>query len=230
MNSRPLPWILALASTVAVAPWLHADPLTVTLSWSFTEVYAGTNTPVANPNGIIEPGEAARIALTVSYTPVAGTVVQIQPGPATVAGFGTSLFDLVGSNAAQGSWSHLGRDPAWSGAHGQAAPDGSALHGLLVLQLPGPGVAPDPQNPIESIWWGAWMPDIYSPRMTTFASTHTSPQPTGGTSMLFVEHLGSYFPVEAQTNFGSIHIPIVPSPGSGVILTLAGALALRRSR
>src|ERR1043165_10216769 len=51
--------ILAIAAGSVQAQ----DTFQVTYSW--TEVESGTNIPVASPNGILEPGEGARIQLTV---------------------------------------------------------------------------------------------------------------------------------------------------------------------
>lgn len=43
------------------------------------EVDAATNQPVANPNGIIVPGEAAHVWLTASFWPPVGTAVPQPP-------------------------------------------------------------------------------------------------------------------------------------------------------
>ena len=40
----------------------------VTVSYSWSEVVAGTLTPVSSPNGVLEPGEGARIGLNINKT------------------------------------------------------------------------------------------------------------------------------------------------------------------
>src|SRR5690606_14379741 len=66
-----------------------------TLRW--LEVDALTNTPVTNPNGVLEPGEGARIIMDTSFTPPAGSAhAYSYPEPGGVGilkGFGGSGFN-----------------------------------------------------------------------------------------------------------------------------------------
>jgi hypothetical protein len=227
----PFPFVvLALGAAIA-----QGQSPVVTLTWSFTEVYAGTNTPVANPNGIIEPGEAARIELNVSYIPVAGTAFQATGGPATISGFGSVMTDLLGSNMAQGTWSSIQARPGWLlGPPGWPSPDGSAVSYITAGQFAGAGTpAPDPLNPIPALWSAVWMPAVYSARTTIFASAAPVPPPTSGfISTLFYQIDGTshYLQINAHTIHGSVQIPIVPAPGAGVVLGVAAAAVWRRRR
>jgi hypothetical protein len=213
------------------SPALGQDPV-VTTVWSFTEVYAGTNTPVANPNGILEPGEAARIELTISFSPPVGTAL----AQGSVAGFQSLRCDLIGFGDAGGAWSHFERPPLWALGHaGFPDPGGEAVREIGVGQFPWPpGTLVDPQNPIPMIWSAVWVPDSYLPREVVFNSTITSPPPTVSSSALFVLTGAvpepQYSVVAAYTVFGTVHIPIIPAPGSVIILGIGAAAALRRRR
>jgi hypothetical protein len=223
----------AIMVVLLVAGAAQAQTPIVMTSWSFTEVYAGTNTPVMNPNGVIEPGEAARIELTVSFEPAVGT-----PLPqGTVAGLFGLTCDLVGSNMAEGMWSHLERREGWAvGDVGFPSPDGTAVRYIMVGQFPQAGATANPENPIEKIWWGVWTPDMYDARATVFQGMHTSPPPTSSSASLMVQNgVGPggeplYGVLNAQVQFGGLQIPVVPSPATAAVLGAAGLLTARRRR
>jgi hypothetical protein len=237
MRMRQTCLVSLLLPCVLASGVCAADPV-VTLTWSFTEVYAGTNTPVASPNGVIEPGEAARIELTVSFSPAVGTLVQLTWTEGTVAGLAHTGCDLVGTNMAEGSWGHISRLGAWVfGPGGFPTPDGAAVESISVGQFPLPGTTANPQNPVEAIWSGVWTPDVYVPRTTIFASMMTSPPPFVSVSSLYLQigtDPGGY-PIYTttgsitQTVFGSVNISVVPSPGMGV-LAVGAAMMSRRKR
>jgi hypothetical protein len=233
--NRTLPLSLAgVASLLACVSALHAQDPIVMQTWSFTEVYAGTNMPVANPNGIIEPGEAARIEMSVSFTPSVGTILPL----GTVAGLSFLACDLAGLNMAEGTWSHIMRADGWVFGHpGSPNPAGTAVHNIFAGQFVWPpGSIANPQNPIDMIWWGVWTPDTFTARTTIFESMGTSPLPTAGSSSLIIQ-TGTltgggpeYSTLPANLIFGSVHIPIIPAPGSVFILGIGAAAALRRRR
>jgi hypothetical protein len=96
-------------------------------SLSFLEVVAGTNNPVPVPNGRIDPGEGARISLTITVSPAVGTTITYTPPPApgtgTVAGFGSTVYRLDILGGAAGAWSFITRQSAWAlGGQGDPQP------------------------------------------------------------------------------------------------------------
>lgn len=132
-------WIAAAGGTAPVAMGtsqlftLDGSPVVMHYSLTFSEVNASTFQPVAFSNGMIDPGEAAYIKLTVSTTPLpafalndptdpgAGVhpTVAVRWDPQVNGGSGSGwlwcigggVFDLVGNNGAsnaQGAWSLSG--------------------------------------------------------------------------------------------------------------------------
>src|SRR5207245_1622513 len=98
--------LLGLAPAgAALAQPAHAD---LTLSWF--EVIAGSTTAVSSPNGILEPGEAARLRVSIAFTPV-GTLVGSSTGPAPVAGFYRTGFDLDLVSGQGGIWNRFNATP-----------------------------------------------------------------------------------------------------------------------
>lgn len=196
--------------------------VTGTLAW--TEVVAGTNNPVASPNGVLDPGEGARVAITFEFTPV-GTPVTYQfpsPGLAPVAGFLSAPLDLRATAAQGGTWAHFATLPGFNGGLGIPAPDGSL--GLASLSQPYPpsGSFPLPTNPLPGAWRAVWTPLTYEARLVTFQLQ----RPFDGDPFLFV-HTGEDPPgnptfgyARATASYGNVQIPVVPVPGA------AGALGL----
>src|SRR4051812_24370991 len=89
--------ILGLSIAAGLATTASAQE-NIAYTWNFVEVAVGTNNPVTNPNGIIEPGECARLQLNVNVTPGIGSNATYTPPPApgtgTIAGLGSVFFDL----------------------------------------------------------------------------------------------------------------------------------------
>lgn len=97
------PKLLAIAAMPVFAGVIHAQTVFHTLEW--VEVHAGTATPVANPNGVLEPGEAALLRVAVEFDPI-GTVITLPTISGTVAGLSRSIFAIMPQEISPGTWSH----------------------------------------------------------------------------------------------------------------------------
>lgn len=220
--------ILLAPCTVFAQQW---PSIVRTLDW--VEVYTGTNTPVANPNGILEPGESARLMVSASYSPPAGT--PIEPGsPSRVAGLARSTFTLgpVLWEEELGNWNH----------HSSQAPFEPWFKGGMGFQIvsvaqesQGGAWMPDPINPVPGFFQAVWTPLSYEPRhvsmrvgtvIPAFSQVwiHSGTDPTTGFPILSQLTVGASIPPQ-------IHIPIViPAPGAAVAVMLGGGAVLLRSR
>ncbi len=196
------------------------------LSWS--EVDASTHLPISNSNGILEPGEAAKLSFSVAFSPI-GTVVQVPAGTATVSGFARTGFIL-----------EAGLIGAWSD---QQVPSGFLTYPLLplgqnILQdvwQPNPalGSSPISTNPIPSLWSAVLAPAMYMPSFATFRlSVRIDDYPT-----LFVrtgtDPQGNplFGTVEPLSDWGAdLTIPIAPAPSIPSAVVLASVFAARRRR
>ena len=169
--------MLAATTTGLVASLPAAAQERVDYTVNFVEVLAGTNAPVPTPNGILEPGEAARLSVSVSFTPAVGTTVAYTPPPSpgigTMAGFGSMVVDLcVGprnspSPSGFGTWSFVQRAPGWAfGDPGNVffGSGGAYFSYLQAGQFVPPPMTANPANPIPDIWLGVWTPASYSDR------------------------------------------------------------------
>jgi hypothetical protein len=228
----------ALAS-LAAAAHSTAQEL-VTFTWSFTEVVANSTTPATGPlanNGVIDPGEAARIALRVSFSPPVGSPAAYTPPPGTgegtVAGFASMFLDLFSGAGSEGTFSNIVRAPGWAlGTSGTIHPGGISFIQAAQFPLPGGNVM-NPVNPILNIWRVVWTPQDYLPRSAHFSSAK-SLSATGTGASLYIEYGGDpedpmYVSKAVPANFGSLQIPVVPAPSSALLL-IAGAVAARRRR
>jgi hypothetical protein len=248
MSTRGTMMLLAAAGTAAHAQ----EVIRVTHSWS--EVVAGTLTPVSSPNSVIEPGEGARIAIklealvnganaigqTVSYTPPPA------PGFGTIRGIASFVYNLQGTGGdATGAWSNRAISPILSaGAFtGTILNGGAHIDTLGGGQFVAPGQTANSTNPIADAWIGVWSPTSYLQRTVNFRAEPYL-HPPGQYNGVLV-HYGSAFvdPSDPTTEYalyltkyilGSFdpgaNIPIVPAPTSGPLLVLAGAAALRHRR
>lgn len=231
---------LALCSAAAIAAPAHGQE-TITYSWTWSEVLANTSTPVAAPNGMVEPGEGARLALTVTISPGIGTPATYQPPPppgfGTIAGLGSVFFDLLGTNANGGTWGAIRRNPGgvnWGlGPAGTGLPTGdlvSAGAGQFVL----PGAIINSANPVANIWSGTWTPADHTPRTAGFQSAAAAAS-GGNHSSILIQYGHDPKPQKPLVVgrfidgiFGnSGPIPIVPAP-AGLALLCVSALALAR--
>jgi hypothetical protein len=223
--------LMAVVLTCGQAVAQAAAQAWLELQW--TEVYAGTNTPVANPNGILEPGEGALIRLSISFTPV-GTQVQYNwpgGGVAPVAGFRGGLFYLQGTGGTHGSWSHHQFAPGFPSYAGDPS-NGNLSLILISAPFPPAGSLPDPSNPIHNIWERVWTPASYDARAIQFEMR--------GSTQMEVFVIAGIDPSTGDPIIGVgggpvtssvIGISIVPTPasvlGPGLLL---GLVAARRRR
>jgi hypothetical protein len=226
---------LALSAATSVSPAQEA----ITLHWSFSEVVAGTTAPVSNPNGVIEPGESARISMTVSFAPPVGTIMTYTPPPGPgfgpVAGLANAFGDLRTTVEGRGTWYSLQRDPAWAiGGIGSVYGDGRGIAAWQLGQFPLPGATANPANPVTDVWRVHWTPDDYSARTVTFTGQKAVSSPgTGGAVYINYGEDPSapqYLSKPLHVNFGSLQIQVVPSPSALGVLALAAAAAGRRRR
>jgi hypothetical protein len=231
--------VVLLAASSAAAQQIRVGEVEVL--WNFVEVIAGTNTPVTHPNGVIEPGEGARLELTIQYSPPAGTVVNYSAPPGSgvgqVAGLASIIYDLAGITPGwEGTWSHLSRRGGWGlGSAGSPGWGGNGIEFLQAGQFPFPGQVANPMNPAEAIWSGVWTPAVYSQRSTVFRGQTRTPSYGSG---LYVQYdtdpVGGHpLYVSVRTladHHHAVEIPIVPAPGPAVVGLLALGLGARRGR
>jgi hypothetical protein len=227
-----------IAAVGLLAPsGLLAQPLTMYHHLSFTEVDAVTGLPIANPNGILEPGEGARIALSISFDPSVGTVLV---DPPNLAGFRIhaahrTQIDLLSSGETSGAWMHLAVSPGWDAwmgdpPHGFPTSNGRIVEHILPQQH---AIGADTRNPVPEVWSGIWIPHSYSSREIRF---NTVPRGINGVvtaSTLWLENPaapGEFLNYFARTEISQMFLPIIPAPSGGTTLALAGILALRRRR
>jgi hypothetical protein len=228
----------AIAALAALAATAHvtAQEL-VTFHWSFTEVVANSTTPATGPlagNGLIDPGEAARIALMISFSPPSGSPATYTPPPGTgqgtIGGLASIFFDLTGGAGAEGAWGPITRPGAWAvGSAGTITSSGivDAMAGQFPLGLG------NPSNYISNIWRVVWTPGEYTPRSAPFTASKSS-STLGTGAALYIEYGGDpedpvYVSKAVAADFGSLQIPVVPSPTTLVIVS-AGLLAAARRR
>lgn len=229
---------LALCS---VATHAMAQAGDVFLSWSWSEVVAGSNTPVVAPNGIVEPGEGVLLELRINYSPLFGMPLPIPGYPeATVAGFGGTVFSLDGwrqsvpALLARGEFSHQWLHPEWSLAQGNTVAGVAQILHVQVGQFAFlPGQIPNPENPIDGVWRIVWTPEFYVQDTLIFSSYATGPlhtslyvrtgtdpttgHPTHGLARLNASH-------------GIALIPMVPAPGAFAVLCVAVSMLTKRRR
>jgi hypothetical protein len=230
--------------TLAGFPAIAAAQEYITYSWTCFEVEANTSTPVAGSNGLVEPGEGVRLALTATVTPGIGSVVTYvpppQPGVGTLAGLGSIFFDLLGTNADGGAWTVIRRNPGginWGlGPAGTGQPSGdlvSAGAGQFVL----PGATVNSTNPVVNIWIGTWTPASYAPRTASFQSAAAAAA-GGNHSSILIQYGNDPNPQKPLVVgrfidgiFGnSGPISIVPAPAGAAVVFLGALAAARRRR
>lgn len=222
--------IIALTCSVAAEAARAQTPhVNHTASWS--EVFASTHAPVGSPNGVLDPGEAARVSISFSFTAV-GTPVSYQwptPGVAPVAGLSNSSFNLIATAALGGTWTQPTVPSGFEGILGLPGPDGSALICLLSQQ-----VMAHSTNPLINAWSAVWTPPTYSARTVGFQIQQLTGSPELRPLNLWVD-LGppsnpSFGTAMASGDYGSVQIPVVPGPSILALLGLIAPFAARRRR
>jgi hypothetical protein len=197
-----------------------------TLTWS--EVDASTGAFVSNPNGIIEPGEAAMIRVSVSFTPI-GTPVSYGGGTAPVAALHGTPFRL-NATAAEGVWSHFSALPGFGPPIGFWDPSGELTAGGAGQAWQPLPWQPQPGNPLIDLWTGRWTPASYEARQVQFQMsswiTIGSPPPP----LVYVFDGTNYASIPATPVWDSVSFPVVPAPGALVVLSFAALLGHGRRK
>lgn len=233
---------MTLGCYLAVLSAGHAEPPKVVHTLSWVEVYAGTTTPVTNPDGVIGPGEGALLTVSIAFTPAVGTVIEFEhpvQGSAPVLGLMNTYFNLVPEDFSiqpHGTWNHFATAPHFT-LEGIPAMFPGSLYFITPHQPPGPGLwYPSPANPIENLFSVVWTPDIYVHSTAIFEMVRIG-GPHG--THLYVDR--GFHPTTGNTLRGwanatpiwdSAVIPIVPAPGALVAFAAAigGAACNRRRR
>lgn len=231
----------------------------ITYSWS--EVAAGTTTPATGPlggNGVVDPGEGARISISINIlkngqNAIGQTTTYATPpapGTGVIAGLGSFLYNLFADapGATAGTWTHRGFPSFVSGANNWA---GTTV-GLVVAggienfgtgQFLAPGATANATNPLAAFYSATWNPADYVPRTVRFRVSEGVYVPTGQVNGVIVRYdiarpdpndPSTWYDLYATKFFGADYgagaeIPVAPAPGLG--LPLLAALAFcRRNR
>lgn len=199
------------------------------LSLRWMEVFVSGHNPVPNPNGILEPGEAARVGISVEFTPV-GTTFPNGPGTQTVAGFAFTGF-LLGSSGV-GSWSDQGVAPGFQ-THPLSPVGFNVILQSVWQPQPPLGSIPVPTNPIPWLWSVVWAPAQYSTQSSVFDLHEMDDQ----YPQLFMKYgtdpQGNPLFAWTDCNFDfgpGVSIPIAPAPPIATPLFLALLATHRRPR
>jgi hypothetical protein len=230
----PMSLCVLLTSSMALAqPWR----INRTLEWS--EVLAGTTTPVLNPNGILDPGESALLRVSATFSPPVGSlVVGVGPvGEATVKGLAQTVFSLgpVEWEEEQGTWEHLTAAPSFT-PHLLNPGSTGFIHGGVLQESQGGAWMPDPINPIPDLFQIIWTPFSYEPRhldmrLGAVISPRTQLWAQYGVDPTTGHPLLTRFSI--SNNSTVIQIPIaIPAPNAALFafLSLGTAGAFRRRR
>jgi len=241
--------VLAVVAVAGLAAAANAQESFV-YSLTFTEVNAGTSVAVSAPNGTIDTGEAARVALKITMTPGIGATVTYTPPPApgtgTLAGLGSVFFDIGQTNALGGTWNLITRNAGGADINGTpnnwtlgGAGVGNAAGGIDAAQAGQfvlPGSTANVSNPIVNIWRATWTPSTYTNRTVTFQSAAAVAAGPNHSSILVQYGLDPntgdplYVAKYISAQFGNVQIPVAPAPASLALLGLGGLVAGRRRR
>jgi hypothetical protein len=238
----------------------HTNPVVMHFSLSFAEYSSTTMLPVALSNGVIDPGEAAFIKLTVSTTPVptfSGTnpSTNVFWNPAVVGGTGSGhlwgvggmFVDLVGDNgaaSAAGTWAAPGGQGsnlrgtigAWavgdSTTFGTSAQNGARMANIQAGQFGGNLLSLATTDPVTNIWRGLWTPASFGFGGVTFRVASNSAGVADGSVLLADSTFpGNTIPLGANTGVDFGSINIPMIPGpSGAALMGMGSLVAARRR
>lgn len=245
---------LALVAVAGLANMAQAQEL-IKVTYSWLEVQAGTVTPVANPNSVVDPGEGARISIsiqalingtnavgqTTTYTPPP------PPGNGTVRGIASMIYNFNGTGSdATGTWGPR----SISGTLSAGAFTGNSLSGGAVLdsfgggQFVAPGGSANATNPIANAFRGVWTPTSYVGRTVNWkCSPGTAAPANQQNGMMLAYSVEQPDPSDPTTWFDNlytkyvgsdfqtgINIPIAPAPSSVALLGLGALVAGRRRR
>jgi hypothetical protein len=236
---------LAAWSAARAQSTIHA---LVTLTPTWEEVNG-------NNNGLLEPGESARMRLRMSFSPAVNTAIQYTPqgggtATGTMRGFGSGYFDLAFGTAGAGSIAITGetggvpngRAAAWSVVPGgNGVVQGNAIVNIQPAQFPFNCLDSDPvlnpqgvrtDNPVESIYVAVWTPASYTARTVQVELVGGVAGPPFGSVLLQSTSNPNQPPlaVESFFDYRTVDIPVIPAPGVVTALIGAGAVLGRRRR
>lgn len=228
--------LLATGQAAAQNAWTNVPGY---YSWSYSEVIASTGDPSTQSPGVIEPGEAVRFAMRVSFSPPVGTQVQYfygpPPGVGTVTAWGFSWFDFLGSGGTDGSFVNVTPAPLLQIDAIVAYPSWITLAvGQSNFAAPF-----NTDNPIEGLVVFTWIPLSYSPRTVEFHSRNATAKFTDLVLLRYGTSSSGeplYLGAQTITNHTTGPVPstgpitVVPGPGTGILIVLACAGAARRKR
>jgi hypothetical protein len=230
---------IALAAIAGLAAPAMAQE-TVVVSYSWSEVIAGTLTPVSSPNSILEPGEGARIGInvyqTINGTNAVGETTTYTPPPppgvGTNAGTGAMLYSLHGTGGdATGSWFGRAVNPSFAYliSTGTILDSGATIDNFGGNQFVAPGGTANSSNPLVDGFRGVWSPASYTPRTINFKASdgHGASNPYTGILVIYnwteLEQPPWVYPdfltkyVDASYGDG-VNIPIAPAPATLTLL------------
>jgi hypothetical protein len=244
--------ILAAAGLAALAGAANAQVSTQSASIAYSMTFADIN---GNNNGVVEPGEAVRLRLTMTMTPAIGTVIPLSGATAptgTLLGIGSGFIDMAFGNALGGTFQNTGSVGgisngvlgSWNlvgpAAHGTIS--GSNIQNIQIGQFPFNSLPYDPDNnptgvrqnnPLTNVYTIVWTPSNYTSR--TVNVTLSPGSASGGVAATVLVQTNpdpNNPPTGANSlfTFGTANIPIVPAPSSLALLGLGGLIAGRRRR
>ena len=244
----------AAAMSLVLAAAAHGQFGTSAVTFAFPLRWEEVN---GNANGVLEPGESARLRFDVSITPAVNTIIPFfdpPGGTGVLRGVAGALLDLSFQNAGGGTFQldgvtagiPNGLRPEWNlvgtTGNGYYSALESAVRNIQVGQFPRNASPYDPvlnplgtreENPIENVYTMVWTPNSYSPRSATVSvvlgSTHTWVEPA---VVVQTNPDPSVAPGIARCygafTYGSVHIPVVPAPASGLLAVAVVVLGARR--
>jgi hypothetical protein len=199
--------------------------------------------------GALQPEEWISLRLRFHYVPGYGTPVTWpssmlvgSSGAGTIEGFWSGNLTVSVSGSAAGQWSNTtaGSLPvrrqlvvpfnAASSSSGTPSASGTLLSNLTPNQFHGQINMVNSSNDAV-IWRGAWKPLIYEQGTLTFALLQGS---LGRLTYLVARDSNPEFelPVAGSVpaTYGSVVVPMVPSPSGAVLLVFGGLAGARRRR
>lgn len=228
--------LVCLVCTLFSGAMSRAQPVHFDVSLRWTEVVAGSNTPVAFPNGVLDQGEAALVSLSVSFSPPVGTLVPYQyPSPggiAPIAGFAGIGFSMIATSALGGDWSSPTSSQGFDVGLSVPLPDGSILL-CGATQTPSGSSFPNPVNPLPDLWRAVWTPSTYSSRQVSFAVEPAADGAPRDYVYLGTGSTGNPFfgwAYGTNTTYTPISFPVAPCPASMVAVLGMAFISIRGRR
>jgi hypothetical protein len=241
---------LTVAALAGVAAGVQAQQQITPGSVAYTLEYERVSaTGAVLGGGALQPGEWVSLRLRFNYLPIYGSAVTWPTslmagtsGSGTIEGFWSGNLDIRVSGGGPGSWSNTSAGSLPVRRHivapfnaPNANPGTSEIEGTLLSNIT-PGQFTGEINSVNSsnnfaVWRGAWRPASYSEGMLTFALRQGS---LGLPTYLAVRDSNPAFELPiagtVPATYGSVVVPMVPSPSSLVVIGGAGWIGLRRTR